>query len=215
MAPGTTVPGRFASHQALIHRLVIACLNGRIELRIDLRLEDRATIKGDGTIEEPARPQEGEERWQSRGHIHQVEQGLRHKQIPGPLALLTGDETKQVDGLRCHPDVLARSLHMELVPARARMCLTVMLHLPTLRGGPLGQAATRFSNERRLKVNGGVGGMGEHTARDQPLHHGAKTCSDLEDLQRLLWGGARQCSKQALPDMLIQRSVVDALLAVR
>ena len=91
--------------------------------------------------------------------------------------------------------------------------MTVLLHLPTLRGGPLGEAATRFSNERRLKVNGGVGGMGEHTARDQPLHHGAKTCSDLEDLQRLLWGGARQGSKQALPDRLIQRSVVDALFS--
>src|SRR5215510_1926537 len=79
MAPGTTVPGRFASNQALIHRLMIACLNDRIELRVDLRLEDRATIKGNGPIEEPTRPQEREQRWQRRGHIHQVEQGLRHE----------------------------------------------------------------------------------------------------------------------------------------
>src|SRR4029450_12216755 len=94
MTPGATVPRRRTSHQALIHGLVIACLNGCIELRIDLGLEDRATIKGDGTIEEPARLQKGEERRQSCGHIHQVEQGLRHKQVPGPLALLTRDETK-------------------------------------------------------------------------------------------------------------------------
>src|SRR5262245_54159042 len=79
MAPGPTVPGRFASHQALIHGLVIACLNGRVELSIDLWLEDRATIKGDGAVQEATRPQEGEERWQSRGHIYQVEQGLRNK----------------------------------------------------------------------------------------------------------------------------------------
>ena len=56
MASSATIPRRCASHQALIHGLVIACLNGRIELRIDLGLEDRATLKGDGTIEEPARP---------------------------------------------------------------------------------------------------------------------------------------------------------------
>ena len=60
MAPGATVPGRFASNQAAIHRLVIACLNGHIELRVDLRLEDRATVKGDGAVQEAARPQEGE-----------------------------------------------------------------------------------------------------------------------------------------------------------
>src|SRR5439155_4545662 len=102
MASGTTVPGRFASHQASIHRLVIACLNGHIELRVELRLEDRATVKGDGAIQEPAWPQEGEERRQSRGHIHQVEKCLRNEQVPGPLALLAGDETQQVDGLRFH-----------------------------------------------------------------------------------------------------------------
>src|SRR4029450_7753083 len=144
--------------------------------------------------------------------MHQVEQCLRYEQVPGPLALLAGDETPQVDGLRCHPDVLTRPLHMYLVPARARMCLTVLLHLQTLRSGPLREAATSFSNERGLKVNGGVGRMGEHRARDKPLHHGAKACSDLEDLQRLLWSGARQCSNQALPDILIQGSVVDAFL---
>ena len=69
MSPGATVPGRFASNQAAIHGLVIACLNGHIELQVDLRLEDRATVKGDGAVQEPARPQEGEERRQSRGHI--------------------------------------------------------------------------------------------------------------------------------------------------
>src|SRR5712691_10776860 len=52
----------------------------------------------------------------------------------------------------------------------------------------------------------------ERSAGKKPLHHRSKTCSSLEDLQRLLWGGARQCSDQALPDGLIQRSVVDALL---
>src|SRR4030095_211466 len=56
MSPGATVPGRFASNQAAIHRLVIAGLNGRIELRVELRLEDRAAVKGDGTVQEPARP---------------------------------------------------------------------------------------------------------------------------------------------------------------
>src|SRR5262245_45717734 len=61
MAPGATVPRRLASNQAVIHGLVIACLNGRIELRMDLRLEDRATVKGDGAVQEPTRPQEGEE----------------------------------------------------------------------------------------------------------------------------------------------------------
>src|SRR5712691_7076162 len=54
MSPGATVPGRFTSNQASIHGLVIACLNGDIEFRVDLRLEDRATIKGDGTIQQPA-----------------------------------------------------------------------------------------------------------------------------------------------------------------
>src|SRR5262249_3020806 len=73
VAPGATVPGGFASNQALIHGLVIACLDGRIEFKVDFRLEDRATVKGDGTVQEPARPQEGEERWQSRRHMHQVE----------------------------------------------------------------------------------------------------------------------------------------------
>ena len=92
------------------------------------------------------------------------------------------------------------------------LCLTVLLHLQTLRGGPLGEAATGFSNERGLQVNGGVGRIGEHTASKKPLHHGAKTCSHLEDLQRLLWG--RQCSNQALPDMPIQRSST-LFLAVR
>src|SRR2546425_6707832 len=76
MASGATVPGRFASNQASIHRLVIACLNGHIELRVELRLEDRATVEGDGAIQEPAWPQEGEKRRQSRGHIHQVKKCL-------------------------------------------------------------------------------------------------------------------------------------------
>src|SRR5262245_16580181 len=102
---------------------------------------------------------------------------------------------------------------MELGPARAHLCLTVMLYLPALRDGPLGQTATSFSNEHRLKVNGSVGSMGELFTRDKPLHHGTKTCSDLEDLQRLLCGGARQGSQQALPDRLIQRAVVDALFS--
>src|SRR2546428_749020 len=137
--------------------------------------------------------------------MHQVEQCLRHEQVPGALALLTSDETHQVNGLRCHPDALTRPLQMYL-------CLTVLLHLPTLCGGPLGQAATGLSNERGLQVNSGVGRMREQTASDKPLHHGAKTCSDLEDLQWLLWGSARQSSHQALPDILIQRSVIDALL---
>ena len=205
MSSSATVPGRFASHQASIHRLVIASLNSHIELRVELRLQDRSTVKGDGAIQQPARPQEGEERRQSRGHIHQVEKCLRNEQVPGPLALLAGDETQHVDGLRFHPDVLTRPLHMQL-------CLTVLLHLQTLRSGPMGETATGFSNERGLHVNGGVGRMGEHTASEKPLHHRAKTCSNLEDLQRLLWGGARQRSDQALPDGLIQRSVVDALL---
>src|SRR5215468_5309072 len=101
---------------------------------------------------------------------------------------------------------------MEFVPARARMVLTVLLHLPTLRGGPLREAATGFRNERGLKVNGSVGRMGEQSASAQPLHHGAKPCPDLEDLQRLLWGGSRQYSDQALPDIPIQRAVVNTLL---
>src|SRR5262249_31737465 len=50
MPPSMTVPGQFASHQALIHRLVIAGLNGPIKLRVDLRLEDRRTVKGNGAI---------------------------------------------------------------------------------------------------------------------------------------------------------------------
>src|SRR5262249_28766426 len=62
MSSGATVPRRFASYQASIHGLVIACLNGVVELRVDLWLEDRATVKGDGAIQEPARPQEGEKR---------------------------------------------------------------------------------------------------------------------------------------------------------
>src|SRR5215831_17783272 len=56
MAPGAAVPGRFASHQASIHGLVIAGLDGRIERRLDLRLQDRATIKGDGAIQQSAWP---------------------------------------------------------------------------------------------------------------------------------------------------------------
>src|SRR5574341_454048 len=205
MAPGATVPGRFASHQASIHRLVVAGLNGQIKLWVDLRLEDRRTVKGDGAIQQPAWTQKGEERRQSRGYIHQVEYCLRHEHVPEPLALLAGNKTKHVDGLCCHPDVLTRPLHMQL-------CLTLLLHLPALRGGPLGKAATGCGNERGLKVNGGVGRMGEHTAGAQPLHRSAKTCANLKELQRLLWGGARQRSAQALPDMPIQRAVVDTLL---
>src|SRR3989442_9383639 len=112
MSPGATVPGRLASHQASIHRLVIAGLNGHIELRVELRLQDRSTVKGDGAIQQSARPQQGEERRQSRGHIHQVEHCLGNEQVPEPLALLAGNDTKYVDGLRCHPDVLTRTLHM-------------------------------------------------------------------------------------------------------
>src|SRR5262252_7906355 len=104
MAPGATVPRRLASHQAVIHGLMIAGLNSRIELRVDLRLEDRTAVEGDGAVQKPAWPQEGEERRQSRGHIHQVEQGLRNEQVPGALALLAGDEMKQVDGLRGNLD---------------------------------------------------------------------------------------------------------------
>ena len=43
-ASSATIPRRCASHQVLIHGLAIACLNGRIDLRSDLGLEDRATI---------------------------------------------------------------------------------------------------------------------------------------------------------------------------
>jgi hypothetical protein len=56
MASRAAIPRRCASHQALIHGLVIACLSGRIELQSDLGLEDRTTIKGDGTIEQSVRP---------------------------------------------------------------------------------------------------------------------------------------------------------------
>jgi hypothetical protein len=154
MSPGATVPGRFACKQTAIHRLVIADLNGGIELSLDLRLEDRRTVKGDGAVQEPARPQQGEERRQRRGHVHQVEQGLRNEQIPGPLALLAGDETKQVDGLCFHADILPWPSHME-------PCLAVLLHLQTLRRGPLREAATGFGNERGLQVNSGVGRLGE------------------------------------------------------
>src|SRR5262249_61671797 len=62
MAPGATVTGRFASNQALVHRLVIAGLNGPIELRVDLRLENRPTVKGDRAVQQPAWSQKGEER---------------------------------------------------------------------------------------------------------------------------------------------------------
>ena len=48
--------------------------------------------------------------------MHQVEQGLRHEQVPGPLALLAGDETHQVDGLRFHSDVLTRPLQDPVAP---------------------------------------------------------------------------------------------------
>src|SRR5262249_30290190 len=61
MAPGATVPGRLARHQASIHRLVIEGLYSQIKLRVDLWLEDRRTVKGDGAIQQPARPQKGEE----------------------------------------------------------------------------------------------------------------------------------------------------------
>src|SRR5262249_39414168 len=50
MAPGPTVAGRFASNQALIHCLVIASFNAPLELRLDLRLEGRTTVKGDGSV---------------------------------------------------------------------------------------------------------------------------------------------------------------------
>src|SRR5262245_40027524 len=58
MASSATVPGRFASNQAAIHGLVIAGLNSRVELRVDLRLKDRTTVEGNGAIQEPAWPQE-------------------------------------------------------------------------------------------------------------------------------------------------------------
>src|SRR5215471_16683034 len=126
---------------------------------------------------------------------------------------------RHVDGLCGHRNLPARPLHMYLVrararlgPVRARLYWTVLLHLPTLRGSPLGEAATGFSNESELHVNGGIGRMAEQTASDKPLHHGAKTCPNLEDVQGLLCSGARQCRAQALPDIAIQRAVVDALL---
>src|SRR5215831_8167051 len=62
MAPGATVAGRFTSNQALIHCLVIASFNDPVELRVDLRLEDRTTVKGDGAVQQPAWSQQGEER---------------------------------------------------------------------------------------------------------------------------------------------------------
>src|SRR5262252_873678 len=72
--------------------------------------------------------------------------------------------------------------------------------------------ATGFSNERRLKVNGSIERVGEHATSVQPLHRGAKTCANFENVQRLLGGGARQGSAQALPDIAVQGAVVDTLL---
>src|SRR5262249_17482645 len=60
MTPGTTIARRFASNQALIHGLVIASLNGPVELWVDLRLEDCTTVKSDGAVHQSTWSQEGE-----------------------------------------------------------------------------------------------------------------------------------------------------------
>jgi hypothetical protein len=59
---------------------------------------------------------------------------------------------------------------------------TALSHLQTLGGGPPREAVPGLSNERRLKVDGGIGGVGEHTASVKTLHRGAKTGANLEDL---------------------------------
>ena len=50
-APGATVSRRLAVPQALIDRLMVAGLNGTIELCVAFRLEDRITVNGGGEIQ--------------------------------------------------------------------------------------------------------------------------------------------------------------------
>src|SRR5215472_8439005 len=121
-APGATVSRRLAVQHTLVDRLMVAGLNGPIELRIALRLKGRIAVKGSGEIQQSAWAHQGTEAWQRRGHIDQVEKRLPNQQVPGPSAVLAGYEMPHLDRLGFYRDVLPRPPHMQL-------SLTVLVHL--------------------------------------------------------------------------------------
>src|SRR5438105_15759694 len=56
-APGATVSRRLAVQHTLVDRLMVASLNGPIELWVALRLEGRIAVKGSGEIQQSKPPQ--------------------------------------------------------------------------------------------------------------------------------------------------------------
>jgi hypothetical protein len=130
---------------------------------------------------------------------------LPNQQVPGPSAVLADHETRNVDHLSFYRDMLP-------CPPQSQLSLAVLVHLKTLLVSPLEEAAVGFGYQRGRHVNGRVGRMAEYIANQKPLQHAADTRSHLEDAQRLLRGGSWQSRDQALPDLPIQRPVVDALL---
>src|SRR6201993_4958932 len=114
-APGTTVSRRLAVQHTLVYRLMVAGLNGPIELRVALRLEGRIAVKGSGEIQQSTWAHQGTEAWQRRGHIYQVEKGLPDQQVPDPAAVVrAGDEIHHVNRLGFYSDVLSRAPQMQL-----------------------------------------------------------------------------------------------------
>ena len=119
--------------------------------------------------------------------------------------MLADRETRNVDRFSFYGDMLP-------CPPELQLSLAVLVYLKTPLVAPLEEAAVGLGYQRWRHVNSRVGGVGEHIASHEPLHHGANARSDLEDAQGLLRGRSWQSRYQVLPDLPIQRPVVYTLL---
>src|SRR5260370_5974007 len=161
MAPGTTVSRRLAVQHTLVDRLMVAGLNGPIELRVALRLEGRIAVKGGGEIQQSAWAHQGTEAWQRRGHIDQVEKRLPNDQVPGPAAWLADRETRHVDRFSFYRDMLP-------CPPQLQLSLAVLVFLKTPPVSPPEEAAVGFGYHPGRHVNFPVNRMGAPVVRHRP-----------------------------------------------
>src|SRR6516225_2957172 len=152
---------------------MIAVLDGPIELRITLGLENRIAVKGGGEIEQPAWAHQGTEPRQCRWHVYQVEKALLDQQVPLPAAVLADNETRHVDRFGFYRDVLPSLANMQLSVA-------AVVYLKPPLTSAMGEAALGFGDQCGRFINGSVGRMGQHITSQEPLHHAADAGSHLE-----------------------------------
>ncbi len=82
MPSGAAVSRGEALPHAPVHRPVVESHDLLVERPGELRLQNRQPIEDQAEIEEAAGPQQGQHCGEGPGHIHQVEQRVRHEQIP-------------------------------------------------------------------------------------------------------------------------------------